>query len=416
MTTETKEISEQEFQEELNTLMLQAAEAAVRRGDLVKAQECARAVLARFPNDDVAALFLLYYSKNLTDEHPQSSALQLPFLQRAAKAWALGKIHNAERLLRAFCNLMPDNALGHFLLYLLLFQSSRTSESLAELNAATRLNPNVYSAYHSFWRELSKDFPEARNLPDLGDQGDGGSGDGSSVGDGGAGDRGATASTQIKRLRVLLVENHVLVRAHLRQKLESNPNIESVIEISSGREALDLAKTQHPDIVLMDISISELNGLETTARLTKLYPQIRVIILSAHSSPEYIVQALRAGAVGYVLKESAPAELDMVISAVVSGGSYLSPALSAAMIDDYLQQTKEEADPLAQLTPRQREILQLVAEGKSTKEIAHLLKVSVKTIETHRAQIMNRLGIHDVLGLIQFAIRTGLVPPEVSGN
>ncbi len=210
----------------------------------------------------------------------------------------------------------------------------------------------------------------------------------------------------------MLVDDHVLVRAGLKLMLEGNPNIESLSEAGNGREALDLAKTQRPDIVLMDISISELNGLETTARLTKLYPQIRVIILSAHSSPEYIVQALRAGAVGYVLKESAPTELEMAISAVISGGSYLSPAVSAAMIDDYLQRTKEEADPLAQLTPRQREILQLVAEGKSTKEIAYLLKVSVKTVETHRAQLMDRLSIHDVPGLVRFAIRTGLVSPE----
>lgn len=217
----------------------------------------------------------------------------------------------------------------------------------------------------------------------------------------------------MKRLRVLLADDHALVRAGLRLLLQNHPNIESLIEATNGREALELAKSQRPDIVLMDISMSELNGLETTARLVKVCPQTRVIILSAHSSQEYVAKALRSGASGYLLKDSAPAELDQAISAVTSGGSYLSPAVSATVIDDYLQRMKEEIDPLEQLTSRQREILQLIAEGKSTKEVAYLLKVSVKTIETHRAQLMDRLGIYDVPGLVRFAIRTGLVSPEL---
>lgn len=217
----------------------------------------------------------------------------------------------------------------------------------------------------------------------------------------------------MKRLRVLLADDHALVRAGLRLLLQNHPNIESLIEATNGREALELAKSQRPDIVLMDISMSELNGLETTARLVKVCPQTRVIILSAHSSQEYVAKALRSGASGYLLKDSAPTELDQAISAVVSGGSYLSPAVSATVIDDYLQRMKEEIDPLELLTSRQREILQLIAEGKSTKEVAYLLKVSVKTIETHRAQLMDRLGIYDVPGLVRFAIRTGLVSPEL---
>jgi DNA-binding NarL/FixJ family response regulator len=217
----------------------------------------------------------------------------------------------------------------------------------------------------------------------------------------------------MRRLRVLLADDHALVRAGLRLLLQDNPNIESLIEVTNGREALEVAKSQRPDIVLMDISMSELNGLETTARLVKVCPQTRVIILSAHSSQEYVAKALRSGASGYLLKDSAPIELEQAISAVMSGGSYLSPAISAIVIDDYLQRMKEEIDPLEQLTSRQRETLQLIAEGKSTKEIAYLLKVSIKTIETHRAQLMDRLGIHDVPGLVRFAIRTGLVPPEL---
>jgi DNA-binding NarL/FixJ family response regulator len=217
----------------------------------------------------------------------------------------------------------------------------------------------------------------------------------------------------MRRLRVLLADDHALVRAGLRLLLQNNPNIESLIEATNGREALEVAKSQRPDVVLMDISMSELNGLETTARLVKVCPQTRVIILSAHSSQEYVTKALRSGASGYLLKDSAPAELDQAILAVTSGGSYLSPAVSALVIDDYVQKMREEADPLEQLTSRQRETLQLIAEGKSTKEIAYLLKVSIKTIETHRAQLMDRLGIHDVPGLVRFAIRTGLVPPEL---
>lgn len=216
----------------------------------------------------------------------------------------------------------------------------------------------------------------------------------------------------MKRLRVLLVDDHAIVRAGLRLLLENFPQVGSLLEASNGREALELVASHRPDIVLMDISISELNGLETTARLVKDYPQTRVIILSAFSSPEYITKALKAGASGYVLKESAPTELQMAISAAMSGGSYLSPAVSTAVINDYVQRTTEEVEPLGLLTPRQREILQLIAEGKSTKNIAYLLKVSVKTVETHRSQIMGRLDIRDVPGLVRFAIRTGLISSE----
>lgn len=217
----------------------------------------------------------------------------------------------------------------------------------------------------------------------------------------------------MRRLRVLLADDHSLVRAGLLLLLKDFPNIEALFEAENGREVLEMAKKQRPDIVLMDISMSELNGLETTARLTKSSPQVRVIILSAHSGQDYVIKALRAGASGYLLKDSSPNELERAFSAVMSGGYYLSPVVSATVIDDYLQRMKEEVDPLEQLTPRQREILQLIAEGKSTKEIAYLLKVSVKTIETHRAQLMERMDIHDVPGLVRLAIRTGLVSSEL---
>ena len=216
----------------------------------------------------------------------------------------------------------------------------------------------------------------------------------------------------VKRIRILVVDDHAIVRAGLRLLLEKLPYVGAMMEASNGREAIELVASQRPDIVLMDISLSELNGLESTARLVKEFPQTRVIILSAHSSPDFITKALRAGASGYVLKESAPAELDMAISAAMAGGSYLSPTVSAAGINDYVRKAPDEGEPLGALTPRQREILQLIAEGRSTKDIAYVLKVSVKTVETHRSQIMERLEIRDVPGLVRFAIRTGLVSLE----
>lgn len=216
----------------------------------------------------------------------------------------------------------------------------------------------------------------------------------------------------MKKIRAMVVDDHSLVRAGLKLVLASLPNVESVIEAANGREALELAESQRLDIVLMDISMSELNGLEATARMVKSHPETRVIILSLHASHEYVVRALRAGASGYLLKDSAPADLERAIAAVMSGGSFLSPAVSAGIIDDIRHGIRSQGDPLALLTPRQREILQLIAEGKSTKQIAFLLKVSVKTIEAHRAQIMERLDISDVAGLVRFAIRTGLTSSD----
>lgn len=209
-----------------------------------------------------------------------------------------------------------------------------------------------------------------------------------------------------------MADDHALVRAGLLLLLKDSPLIERVFEADNGRQALELAQRESPDIVLMDISMSELNGLETTARLAKSSPRVRVIILSAHSRHDYVIKALRAGAAGYLLKDSAPQELEYAFSSVMSGGIYLSPAISAAVIDDYVQRMSEDIDPLEQLTPRQREILQLIAESKSTKEIAYVLKVSVKTVETHRSQLMERLNIRDVPGLVRLAIRTGLISQD----
>lgn len=210
-------------------------------------------------------------------------------------------------------------------------------------------------------------------------------------------------------VRILLADDHHLVRTGMRALLQSFPNVEVVGETGDGREAIELVQTLAPNIVLMDIAMPGLNGLDATARIVKEFPHTRVIILSMHANEEYVQQALRAGAAGYLLKNAAPEELGLAIQAVTRGETWLSPAISRLVVEEYLGARGETAGPLAQLTPRQREILQLIAEGKTTKQIAAALAVSIKTVETHRTQLMERLGIRDVAGLVRFAIRHGLV-------
>lgn len=210
-------------------------------------------------------------------------------------------------------------------------------------------------------------------------------------------------------LRVLLADDHILLRAGLRKLLESFPDLEVVGEASDGTALLTLAAELRPHLVLMDISMPGLNGLEATARLIKDLPDTKVIILSMHQSEEYVRQALRQGASGYLLKDCAPLELDMAIQAVCRGETYLSPAVSRDALSDYAQRLRDEPQPGDQLTPRQREVLQLVAEGLSTKEIARRLDLSVKTVDTHRSQLMKQLDIHEVTGLVRYALRTGMI-------
>jgi DNA-binding NarL/FixJ family response regulator len=213
-------------------------------------------------------------------------------------------------------------------------------------------------------------------------------------------------------IHVLLADDHVLVRAGIRALLEKIPNVEVVGEANTGREALELVRSKLPNIVLMDIAMTELGGLEALPRITKDFPTVKVIILSAHANEEYVIRALREGASGYMLKDSATAELELAINSVIQGKTYLSPSISRTVIDDYLQRVGGPVSPLEQLTARQREILQLLAEGESTKEIAYNLDISVKTVEAHRLQLMERLNIHDVPGLVRYAVRSGLVSAE----
>jgi DNA-binding NarL/FixJ family response regulator len=212
--------------------------------------------------------------------------------------------------------------------------------------------------------------------------------------------------------RVLLADDHALVRAGIRALVEKIPSVEVVGEAGTGREALELVRSELPNIVLMDIAMTELGGLEALPRITKDFPSVKVIILSAHASEEYVIRALRDGASGYMLKDSATSELELAINSVIHGKIYLSPSISRTVIDDYLQRVSGAVSPLEQLTSRQREILQSIAEGKNTKEIAAALDISIKTVESHRLQLMDRLNIHDVPGLVRFAIRNGLVSAE----
>ena len=212
-------------------------------------------------------------------------------------------------------------------------------------------------------------------------------------------------------IRVVLVDDHALVRAGMRSLLGSMERVEVVGEASSGEEALALARGAQPDVVLMDIAMKGMTGLDAASRMKEANPGVRVIILSMHAGEEYVLQALRAGAVGYLLKDAATGELELALRSVMRGESWFSPAVSRQVVEGYVQRVGGE--PAADvLTARQREVLRLVAGGKSTKEIAFDLNLSVKTVETHRAQIMERLGIRDVAGLVRYALRTGLVPPD----
>jgi DNA-binding NarL/FixJ family response regulator len=213
-------------------------------------------------------------------------------------------------------------------------------------------------------------------------------------------------------IRVVLADDHLIVRAGIRAVLERIEGIVIVGEASNGREALALVEQFLPQVLLTDIAMPELNGLELTARISLSHPRVRVIILSMHSAEEYVRQALRAGAAGYLLKDSDAGEIERAVIEVAAGRSYLAPSLSTRVIGNYLKRLGPGADPAEILTPRQREILQAIAGGKSTKETALALGISVKTVETHRAQLMDRLKIDNVPGLVRYAMRTGMISPD----
>jgi DNA-binding NarL/FixJ family response regulator len=219
----------------------------------------------------------------------------------------------------------------------------------------------------------------------------------------------------MKKLRIILADDHALVRAGIRVLIESLPDVVVVGEAGNGLEALELIRKTSPDIALLDIGMPELNGLGATDLVTRDFPHVKVIILSMHQGQEFVMCALRAGAAGYIVKDAATAELGAAIRTVALGASYLSPAISKA----FLASSPGGSDSsfrAEELTPRQRQVLRLVVEGRTMKEIAGRLGLSVKTVEAHRAQITERLGIRDVPGLVRYAMRTGILPPEPPGG
>ena len=210
-------------------------------------------------------------------------------------------------------------------------------------------------------------------------------------------------------LRVMLADDHTLVRAGLHKLLDAIPSVAVVGEAGDGQTLLELAAQHHPDVVLMDIAMPGLNGLEATARLLQDNPAVRVMILSMHQSEEYVRRALRLGASAYLLKDAAPMELELALAAVMRGETYLSPAVSKGVVSDYVQRLRGDDQAGDPLSARQREVLQRIAQGLSTKEIARQLDLSVKTVETHRTSLMKLLDVHEVTGLVRYAIKTGLV-------
>ncbi len=215
----------------------------------------------------------------------------------------------------------------------------------------------------------------------------------------------------MSKIKVLLAEDHTIVRKGLRALLDDEADIEVVGEAENGREALDQVQQASPDIVLMDILMPVLNGLEATRQIKKDFPEVKVLILTMHTSEEYIFQILQAGASGYLVKQTAPTELVLAIRAVHRGESFLSPLVSKNVIKEYIRQAEMmgQQNSYDNLTNREREVLQLLAEGHSNQAVAELLHISVKTVKTHRMHLMEKLNLHTMVELIKYAIRKGLI-------
>ena len=212
-------------------------------------------------------------------------------------------------------------------------------------------------------------------------------------------------------IRVLLADDHTLIRAGLRMVVVSQPDFTVVGEASDGREAVALAEQLKPNVVVMDIGMPSLNGIEACRQIHDSLLGTQVIMLSMHSDEGYVLRALKAGAKGYMLKDSAEADLASAIRAVTAGKSFFSPAVSKILLEDYMRKLKRTGaeDSFDLLSPREREVLQLVAEGKSSKEVANLLSLSVYTVETHRAKVMHKLNLHNIPELILYAVRKGVI-------
>ncbi len=216
----------------------------------------------------------------------------------------------------------------------------------------------------------------------------------------------------MSKIKVLLADDHTIVRQGLRALLDSQEDIEVVGEAKDGRQAFEKTKELLPDVVVIDITMPNLNGVEATRQIKKLNQEIKVLVLTVHDNEEYVHQILQAGASGYLLKESAVSDLVSAINAVKEGDIFLSPSISKVVVKDYIRHAVDgsgDFDSLDVLTGREREVLQLIAEGHTNREVAHNLKLSVKTVDVHRSHIMEKLNIHDITGLVKYSIRKGLI-------
>ncbi len=215
----------------------------------------------------------------------------------------------------------------------------------------------------------------------------------------------------MRKIRIALADDHKLMRSGLRVLLEQQSDFAVVGEASDGREAVALVDAQKPDVLVMDIGMPNLNGIEAAAQITQAHPEMSIVMLSMHSDESYVLRALKAGAKGYLLKDSAETDLIRAVRSVAESKSFFSPAVSKVLLDDYVRKLKRSGteDPYDLLTPREREVLQLVAEGKSNKDVANLLNLSVYTVETHRSNIMEKLNLHGVPELILYAVRKGII-------
>jgi len=215
----------------------------------------------------------------------------------------------------------------------------------------------------------------------------------------------------VSRVRIVLADDHIVMRSGLRLLLERQPNLEVVGEAADGRQAVALSESAHPDVVIMDIAMPNLNGIEAARQIVNHNPRTAIAILSMHSDESYVIRALKAGARAYLLKDSAEADLLAAVRALTEGKSFFSPAISRILVEDYMRQLESRGaeDTYELLTNREREILQLLAEGKTNKEVANMLNLSLYTVETHRTHILQKLNLHSVPELILYAVRKGII-------
>jgi len=218
----------------------------------------------------------------------------------------------------------------------------------------------------------------------------------------------------LAKIRVLIADDHTIVRAGIKALLEKQPDIEIVGETSEGRETVRQVEILQPDIVLMDIAMPGMNGLEATAIITKNFPQVRVLALTMHDEEEYFYEVIRAGAMGYVLKDAAPTELVSAIRALGEGKAFLTPRVTRILVNDYLKRVEsgEKVAAYDGLTEREREVLKLIASGNTNQEIANLLHLSVNTVQVHRTHIMEKLNLHNRTELVKYALRRGIIELE----